>query len=119
MSSHDSTPLKSSGQLEHMALMLRKLWQKNLPVLRSRLDQFNAVAAAAERGEMTDEMRAHAESTAHKLAGALGTFGYSEGTRLARLLEASLAKGETADPVTLRALANDLRAALSIDPGDE
>ena len=40
---------KSAAQLENMAVMLRQLWQKNLPVLRSRLDQFNAVATALGR----------------------------------------------------------------------
>ncbi|RXH55159.1 Hpt domain-containing protein [Granulicella sibirica] len=100
-----------------MALMLRKLWQKNLPVLRSRLDSFNTVAAAAEAGEITEAMRFEAAGTAHKLAGALGTFGYTEGTRLARLMEEALSPedGSAPDPARLRLLANDLRDSLSLE----
>ena len=116
-----SAPSRPSAQLESMALMLRKLWQKNLPVLRSRLDLFNTVAAAADAGEMTDSMRLEAAGIAHKLAGALGTFGYAEGTRLARLMEAALAPedGSAPDPATLRRIANDLRESLSLERVDE
>jgi len=67
--------------------LLASLWQKNLPMLRERLALLEAAAQAAEAGTLTEEQRHEAGSTAHKLAGSLGTFGYPRGTELARALE--------------------------------
>ncbi len=39
------------------------------------------------KGNLTDSLRQKAEKEAHKLAGSLGTFGYPEGSKLARVIE--------------------------------
>ena len=83
------------------------LWQRNQPQLLERLAILDraAVAPALTPGE-----REEAVSTAHKLAGSLGMFGFHEGTRIARELEQKL---ETAsEDGILPILTAELRAAL-------
>jgi HPt (histidine-containing phosphotransfer) domain-containing protein len=82
-------PPASSAQsaAEATRKLLASLWEKNLPVLRERLDALDTAAKAAEKSSLTSEQRHEAASTAHKLAGSLGMFGYPKGTDLARALE--------------------------------
>ena len=55
--------------------------------------------------------RIEAQSAAHKLAGALGMYGYDEGTRISRQIEVLLDEGAP-EPAQLRALVADMRAAV-------
>lgn len=45
------------------------------------------VTIALSAGSLSDDLRQSAEQYAHKLAGSLGTFGYPEGSKLAREIE--------------------------------
>jgi HPt (histidine-containing phosphotransfer) domain-containing protein len=67
--------------------MLAVMWERNLPILRERINEIEKAASAAADGSLTSEARASASGTAHKLAGSLGMFGYPRGTDLARKLE--------------------------------
>ena len=67
--------------------LLAQLWEKNLPVLRERLNLLETVATEGDSLTLSTERRRQAAQTAHKLAGSLGMFGYPEGTALARKLE--------------------------------
>jgi HPt (histidine-containing phosphotransfer) domain-containing protein len=60
---------------------------------------------------LSEEQRGLANSTAHKLAGALGMYGYDEGTRIARELELML-NAANPDAAQFRGLIADLRAAI-------
>lgn len=95
--------------------LLQALWQRNLPILRSRLALLESAADSAVAGSLGDELRSEAGATAHKLAGSLGMFGYTEGTELARSIEHLL---EGSGPVAAEALSDltvRLRSSLRID----
>ncbi len=92
--------------------LLATLWERNLPVLRERLDLLDAAAAAAATGSLTAEQRTEAGSTAHKLAGSLGMFGYPRGTDLARQLEQSFESGTSLEKDALAAQMASLRSEI-------
>jgi len=70
------------------AQLLETLWQKNLPIFHERMAILQQASDELSRTHsLTQELRAEAASTAHKLAGALGMFGFPKGTDLARQME--------------------------------
>ena len=94
--------------------ILAALWQRNLPVLRDRLAQLDAASEAAATGKLTPELRHDASSTAHKLAGSLGMFGYQRGTEFARKMEVLLTEPGPVDALGLRELADSLRESVGL-----
>ena len=52
-----------------------------------RLVVLEQAAASLLEGNLHNELRQEAEREAHNLAGLVGAFGYSQGTRLARKME--------------------------------
>ena len=67
--------------------ILASIWQRNLPIVRERLDALNGIAAQADTGSLPADLRREGADIAHKLAGSLGMFGYLQGTEVARALE--------------------------------
>lgn len=53
---------------------LDELWAKFSAVARQRVDDLERYIAAAQSGESGEDLRDAAESAAHKLVGALGSF---------------------------------------------
>jgi HPt (histidine-containing phosphotransfer) domain-containing protein len=96
------------------ASLLAALWLRNRPVVEERLAMLDAACAAALAGSLSAESRKEAASSAHKLAGSLGMYGYDDGTRIARQIEVLLDAGPP-DVAKLSALIADLRG--SIFPG--
>jgi HPt (histidine-containing phosphotransfer) domain-containing protein len=92
--------------------LLIRLWERSLPIVRERLDVLDNAASAASNNTLTDDLRAHAIAEAHKLAGSLGMFGYSDGTEFAREIEALLEAPGTPPAGRLVTLATRLRATL-------
>ena len=90
------------------AALLATLWLKNRPIVDERLVLLDGAAAAAA-GSLADVQRKEAQSVAHKLAGALGMYGYDEGTRISRQIEVPLDEGAP-EPARLSALVAELRA---------
>ena len=78
--------------------LLASVWQRNLPVVRTRLATLDDLTKAGRDGLLSDDARSLAADIAHKLAGSLGMFGYLQGTEIARSLELLL---NTDGPVTL------------------
>lgn len=76
---------------------LAALWQRAVPAFLDRVAAVERGVAALRRGELTPPLREEAEREAHRLSGALGTFGVPEGSRLARELEQAFAPGATTD----------------------
>ncbi|MEO0535609.1 MAG: response regulator [Cyanobacteria bacterium P01_A01_bin.123] len=64
-----------------------KVWAENQDTMQARLNLLEATAAALGGGQLSAELQHTGRSQAHKLAGSLGCFGFSEGSRLARELE--------------------------------
>jgi len=93
------------------AALLAQLWVKNRPIVEERLATLDRASAAAVSGQLNDELRKEAAQAAHKLAGALGMYGYDECTRIAREIDALLSS-EMPGAARLGALIAELRAAV-------
>jgi HPt (histidine-containing phosphotransfer) domain-containing protein len=94
------------------------LWRDARPRALARVETLEAAVAALRDGTLGDEAADEATREAHKLAGALGTFGMPAGTRHARAVERRLAEG--ADSGDIPALADRvaaLRAVVEAGPG--
>lgn len=100
-----------SDAQDKTAALLAALWEKNRPIIEERLVALDGAAAAAATGSLEDEQRKEGQIAAHKLAGALGMYGYDEGTRIARQLEVLL-DGGAPEAGQLSALIAELRAAI-------
>ncbi len=71
--------------------LLKQLWEQHKSTVFERLAVMEHAAAACL--EMDAPALEEARGAAHKLAGALGTFGFHEGTDLARESEQIFIKG--------------------------
>ncbi|MDQ1288274.1 MAG: hypothetical protein QG622_1839 [Actinomycetota bacterium] len=69
---------------------LAGLWVENRPAIEQQLLRIEAAAGAALRDALTPSQQQEGRVAAHQLAGSLGSFGFHEGTRVARQLEALL-----------------------------
>lgn len=97
------------GNLEDV---VAAVWRRHRTTLFERLSTIERAIAAASAGALDDEMRAAAQSNAHKLAGSLGTFGLGGGTAAALRLEAGFDEGTTIDCAAAGRDAKELRLAL-------
>ena len=91
--------------------MLAALWQRNQPLMLDRINQLRDAGRSLTAGTLTETQRAEAASTAHKMCGTLGTFGYPRGTELARELE-MLLEANTEDAEAVLARAEELHTLL-------
>ncbi|MEM6353947.1 MAG: response regulator, partial [Cyanobacteria bacterium P01_D01_bin.14] len=64
-----------------------KAWESHQGTMQERLSVLEATAAALDIGRLSTELQQAGRSQAHKLAGSLGCFGFSKGSKLARELE--------------------------------
>ena len=71
---------------------LRAIFEKNREEFQARLETLEEAVAAILAGSLDEALRASAESDAHKLVGALGTFGLPRGSELAGELELRFAR---------------------------
>lgn len=87
------------------------VWQANRPVYMARVANLEATIAAVRAGTLTPEARLEAASDAHKVAGAAGTFGFPEASRLAKAIEQLLDSDDPLDADRLQALTAELKQA--------
>ncbi|AFZ34853.1 multi-component transcriptional regulator, winged helix family [Stanieria cyanosphaera PCC 7437] len=66
---------------------LTKAWQQFKPNMLERLAAINAVKDALITNSLTTQLQQQARASAHKLAGSLGSFGFPEGSKIAKVLE--------------------------------
>lgn len=93
---------------EQIQKRMAELWARHLPEIAERVRVLESACSALENGELSGEERKAASAAAHKLAGALGTFGRTRGTELARELEEML-DGGSDDFVKINAWVKELR----------
>ncbi len=93
------------------ASLLAALWQRNRPLVEERIAVLERADGAAVAGPLSEELRREAQSNAHKLAGALGMYGYDKGTLIARQIE-MLLESATPDAGRLHGLIGELRVAI-------
>jgi HPt (histidine-containing phosphotransfer) domain-containing protein len=72
---------------EKMREMLAGIWEKHKPEMEERLAVLERTCRILGERELSAEERTAAVFAAHKLAGALGTFGRTQGSDVARTLE--------------------------------
>ncbi len=63
------------------------VWERMRPMILARVPPIEAAVAALLEGRLEEDLRGWAVREAHKLAGSLGTFGFPEGSRVAREIE--------------------------------
>lgn len=108
------SPADAAGR-ERVAGALGELWPRARSAMLDRVAVLEQAARAASGGRLVGALRQRAADEAHRLAGALGTFGLPEGTRLARELETRYAGGTyltPADGAELAEAAARLRAEI-------
>ena len=115
-----SAPVLSPEQTEQHRVaqqrteaLLRDLWRRKLPMVRDQIQLLRRATATLESATLTAPLRAEAAIAAHKLAGSLGMFGYHEGTRCAREIEALLDADQAPPAISFGRLLEQLEASLS------
>ena len=91
--------------------LVSALWERKRPLMMQRLTVLDRAAEAAANGGLGGSLCQEAMGEAHKLAGSLGTFGFTTGTEIARQLEVGLEFG-TLPPEQMRELTQRLRETL-------
>lgn len=91
--------------------LLSQLWEQHKPTLHERAELLIRASEALQCGTLSDKLREEARSAAHKLAGALGTFGHNEAGARARELEEMLthAQHSASEIRSFSEIANALR----------
>lgn len=70
------------------------IWERSKETVCGRVAVLEQAAMSLLEGALGDELRRQAERDAHKLAGSLGTFGFAQGSQLAKEVELLL-QGDT------------------------
>src|SRR4051794_13184070 len=103
---------------EGLDAAIAALWRDAQPRALERVEVLEAAVAALAAGALDADAAAEATREAHKLAGALGTFGMPSGTIRARAIEQRLTRGVTAaDAGELGEGVAALRAIVESGPG--
>jgi HPt (histidine-containing phosphotransfer) domain-containing protein len=93
------------------------LWVQARPRYLERLATVDEGLRALAAGRLDDDLRTRARDEAHRLAGALGTFGMPAGSRHARALEERLTHGrDPADAAGTGSQAAAVRRAIEAGP---
>lgn len=108
-----SGPRPPARPLPDVNAAIGALWERFKGVAFDRLETLEAAIVAQLEGRLDVTQKRRAEREAHKLAGSVGTFGFAEGSRLAREIEVLLqgALGE-AETLRLSDLSVELRGVL-------
>lgn len=99
-----------------LAAELAALWTQHHADTDSRLAAIDAAAAALLAGGLDAARRESARVAAHKLTGALGTYGMAEGSRLAMELEDLLRAAEAPPVLRVAEIATRLREIVASGP---
>lgn len=92
---------------------LAAIWQKSLPRVKEQISTLEGIAEALAGGPLDADQMRTGEREAHRLAGSLGTFGFHEGTRIARELETLLGSNTSPDPAFVSSLVRELRESIA------
>lgn len=109
-------PVPVTDQNDAIPLAVTRAWKQYQDTMQSRIDSLETAAVALSQGVLSQELHQNSRSNAHKLVGALGSFGFSEGSRLARELEQLLQRSASLDSEEtwrVLALVQQLRQSLT------
>ena len=87
-----SLPLADSQGAEirpqdQVLALVAQIWEQSKDKIVARIGTLEQATTALLDGRLETDLRREAEREAHKLAGSLTTFGFPEGSRLARDME--------------------------------
>jgi diguanylate cyclase (GGDEF)-like protein len=85
-----AAPTEEDGLDAQRNELLSALWERHHGTNAARVEALESAALALVDGNLPPSLRKEAKVAAHKLAGSLGTFGFDEGTSVARTAEALL-----------------------------
>lgn len=94
---------------------LAAIWQKSLPRVNEQIAVLEGIAASLAGGPLAAEEMRVGEREAHKLAGSLGTFGFQDGTRIAREIETLMGSATSPDPAFMASLVVELRKSIATE----
>jgi HPt (histidine-containing phosphotransfer) domain-containing protein len=106
---------QASSRAERIAAAIERVWAQRRLAVFDQIEVIEAAINDLRQGRWADEQREPALRESHKLAGSLGTFGFSQGTNIAREMESILARGlaiEDIDAARLSELLAELRQEL-------
>lgn len=95
---------------------LAGLWEKARPAMLQRLAVLESAGVAILHKALSPEAREEARREAHKLAGSLGTYGFADGTRAARIMEEMLETPGELDALRFSDAVMDLDRVLWSEP---
>lgn len=72
---------------DQVLALVAQIWEQGKDKIVARIDTLDQATLELLGGRLEIDMRREAEREAHKLAGSLTTFGFPEGSRLARDIE--------------------------------
>ena len=114
----DSQEEENRPQDQVLALVVQ-IWEQGKDRIVARIDTLEQATLALLDGRLETELRREAEREAHKLAGSLTTFGFPQGSRLARDIEQTFQADsplESKDALRLSEKVVSLRQALEREP---
>ncbi len=114
-------PKKTQSQVNESELSdaIASIWEQNKDEVHNRLQRLSQFTEALKADRLSPDLHQKSQSTAHKLAGSLGCYGFKDGSRIAREIELILneqqatLKTRTADIVTL---VEQLEASIQVFP---
>jgi DNA-binding response OmpR family regulator len=83
---HSDSAISTQIKLDRTAVITRT-WSKFRDLAFQRLADLKNLAEALAQNQITPEIHNQATTSAHKLAGSLGCFGFPEGSKIAREIE--------------------------------
>ncbi len=82
-----STEAQENETEKQSLAALDEIWERSKETIMGRVDVLDQAAVAALEAALDDDLRRKAEEEAHKLVGSVGTFGFVEGSGIARQIE--------------------------------
>jgi HPt (histidine-containing phosphotransfer) domain-containing protein len=81
------TELPEDEAEKQASAALTEPWDRYKETIMGRVDMLDQAAVAVLEASLDDDLRRKAEDEAHKLVGSVGTFGFGEGSEMARKIE--------------------------------
>ena len=82
-----SKPNPQTNRQTEASSAIAAVWEQYKAQILGRIEVLEQAVSRLSAGQLTDEWRRQARQAVHSLVGTLGTFGFAEGSRLARELE--------------------------------
>lgn len=105
-----STPTINLVKAEAARSRVAQIWQQTKHASFNRLAVLEQAVQAMKSGELEANWRRNATQSAHKLAGSLGTFGFPEGSQIAKQLEMLLSSELALQPGDMAQMARLVEA---------